>query len=213
MKTNQLIDVLSKNVEPVNSARVKTTLALTLILGAAAAFCLMFVTVGLRSDIKAGVLSGFIALKLLFTLILISAGTVLLSKLIRPGQDGRRSYVVIVISFLVLALAGAGSLVIHAPVSWGHMVMGTDWTMCVLCIPLFATVPFIGLIWTLRQGAPTHLRRAGAAAGLVAGALGAIAYAFHCPDDSIPFIALWYGVMIGLCAGAGAVLGPRFLRW
>lgn len=213
MKTNQLIDVLSKNIEPVNPARVKTTLALTLILGAAAAFCLMFVTVGLRSDIKAGVLSGFIALKLLFTLILISAGTVLLSKLIRPGQDGRRSYVVIVISFLVLALAGAGSLVIHAPVSWGHMVMGTDWTMCVLCIPLFATVPFIGLIWTLRQGAPTHLRRAGAAAGLVAGALGAIAYAFHCPDDSIPFIALWYGVMIGLCAGAGAVLGPRFLRW
>ena len=213
MKTNQLIDVLSKNIEPVNPARVKTTLALALVLGAAAAFCLMFVTVGLRSDIKAGVLSGFIALKLLFTLILISAGTVLLSKLIRPGQDGRRSYAVIVISFLVLALAGAGSLVIHAPVSWGHMVMGTDWTMCVLCIPLFATVPFIGLIWTLRQGAPTHLRRAGAAAGLVAGALGAIAYAFHCPDDSIPFIALWYGVMIGLCAGAGAVLGPRFLRW
>ena len=213
MKTNQLIEMLSTNVEAVKPARIKTTLALALILGAAAAFCLMFATVGLRSDIKTGVLSGFIALKLLFTSILIAAGTVLLSKLIRPGQDGRESYAVIVLSFVVLALAGAGSLVLHAPVSWGHMVMGTNWTMCVLCIPLFATVPFIGLFWTLRQGAPTNLRRAGAVAGLVAGALGAVAYAFHCPDDSIPFIALWYGVMIGLCAGIGAVLGPRFLRW
>ena len=213
MKTNQLIDVLSKNVEPVKPARVKMTLALALIVGAAVAFCLMFVTVGVRSDIKTGVLSGFIALKLLFTLTLISAGTVLLSRLIRPGQDGRKSYAVIVISFVVLALAGAGSLVIHAPISWGHMVMGTNWTMCVLCIPLFAMLPFIGLIWTLRQGAPTNLRRAGAVAGLVAGALGAIAYAFHCPDDSIPFIALWYGVMIAGCTAVGAILGPRLLRW
>ena len=213
MKTDQLIEMLSRNVEPVKPARIKTTFALALIFGAIAAFCLMFATVGLRSDIKAGVLAGFIALKLLFTLILISAGTVLLTRLIRPGQDGRKSYMVIFLSFLALALAGASSLAIHAPVSWGHMVMGTDWTMCMLCIPLFATVPFIGLIWTLRQGAPTNLRRAGAVAGLVAGALGAIAYAFHCPDDSIPFIALWYGVMIGGCTLVGAILGPRVLRW
>lgn len=213
MKTNQLIEVLSKNVDPVKPARIKTTLALAIVFGAVAAFCFMFATVGLRSDIKTGVLSGFIALKLVFTLILISAGTVLLSRLIRPGQDGRKSYAVILLSFLVLMLAGAGSLVIHAPVSWGHMIMGTNWTMCVLCIPLFATLPFIGLIWTLRLGAPTNLRRAGAVAGLVAGALGAIAYAFHCPDDSIPFIALWYGVMIAGCTGVGAILGPRLLRW
>lgn len=213
MKTNQLIDVLSKNVEPVKPARIKAILTLALVFGAAAAFCLMFATVGVRSDIKTGVLSGFIALKLLFTLILISAGTVLLSRLIRPGRDGRKSYAVILLSFLALTLAGAASLIIHPPVSWGHMIMGTDWTMCVLCIPLFATVPFIGLVWTLRQGAPTNLRRAGAVAGLVAGALGAVAYAFHCPDDSIPFIALWYGVMIASCAVVGAILGPRLLRW
>ena len=112
MKTNQLIDVLSKNVEPVKPARIKTILSLALVFGAAAAFCLMFATVGLRSDIKTGVLSGFIALKLLFTLILISAGTVLLSRLIRPGQDGRKSYAVILLSFLTLTLAGAASLLI-----------------------------------------------------------------------------------------------------
>jgi hypothetical protein len=144
---------------------------------------------------------------------LISAGTVLLTKLIRPGQDGRKSYAIILLSFLLLGLAGAGALLLRRPAAWGHSVMGTDWTMCVLCIPLFASIPFAALIWTLRQGAPTHLRRAGATAGLVAGAIGAVAYAVHCPDDSIPFIALWYGGMIAACAFVGALLGPRVLRW
>jgi len=65
----------------------------------------------------------------------------------------------------------------------------------------------------LRKGAPTNLRRAGAIAGLVAGALGATAYAFHCPDDSVPFIAIWYGTLVALCGAIGAMLGPRLLRW
>jgi hypothetical protein len=59
----------------------------------------------------------------------------------------------------------------------------------------------------------TDLKRTGAIAGLVAGALGATAYAFHRPDDSIPFIAVWYGAMIALCASIGALLGPRLMRW
>ncbi len=213
MKTDQLIEMLSTNVEPVKTARFSATLLVALLLGGVAAFCLMLGTVGLRSDVSAGILSGYIAVRLIFSLILIGAGTVLLTKLIRPGQDGRKSYAVILASFVALGVAGTGALMIQRSAAWGHMVMGTDWVMCVLCIPFFATVPFIALIWTLRQGAPTNLRRAGAVAGLVAGALGAVAYAFHCPDDSIPFIALWYGVMVGMCALIGAALGPRLLRW
>jgi hypothetical protein len=213
MKTDELIKMLSTNVEPVKAGSLRMTLVAALVLGGAFAFCLMLATVGLRSDVKTGMLPGFVVLKLLFTLILISAGTALLVKLIRPGQDGRISYAVIFLAFLALGLAGAAALLIHPSAAWGNMVMGTDWTMCVLCIPLFATMPFVGLMWALRKGAPTNLRRTGAIAGLVAGALGAVAYAFHCPDDSIPFIAIWYGVMVGICALIGAILGPRFLRW
>jgi hypothetical protein len=78
---------------------------------------------------------------------------------------------------------------------------------------VFAAVPFAILIAAARQGAPTNLTRTGALAGLVAGALGAVAYAFHCPDDFLPFIALWHGGGIAFCAAVGAVLGPRLLRW
>jgi hypothetical protein len=88
-----------------------------------------------------------------------------------------------------------------------------NWATCLFCIPLFAAIPFVALIWVLRKGAPTDLKRTGAIAGLVAGALGATAYAFHCGDDSMPFIAIWYGAMVALCAFIGALLGPRLLRW
>jgi hypothetical protein len=50
-------------------------------------------------------------------------------------------------------------------------------------------------------------------AGLVAGSLTATAYALHCPDDSLPFIAVWYGGAIAVCALLGAKLGPWLLRW
>ena len=76
-----------------------------------------------------------------------------------------------------------------------------------------AIVPFAVIIWALRQTAPTDLVRTGALGGLVAGAVSATAYAFHCVDDSLPFVALWYGGTIALCTLAGATLGPRLLRW
>ena len=58
-----------------------------------------------------------------------------------------------------------------------------------------------------------NLVRAGAFAGLIAGGVSAMGYALHCTDDSLPFIAVWYGGTIVLCTLAGAALGPRLLRW
>jgi hypothetical protein len=93
------------------------------------------------------------------------------------------------------------------------MIFGPQWTACLICIPLFAIAPFAALVWALRRGAPTGLARTGAIAGLLAGALGAAIFAFHSPGSAIPFMILWYGGPIVLCALAGAILGPRLLRW
>jgi len=73
------------------------------------------------------------------------------------------------------------------------MFIGDNWLECLLSIPLIAIVPFAAIIWAVRQAAPTDLVRTGALAGLVAGGVSATAYAFHCTDDSLPFVALWYG--------------------
>jgi hypothetical protein len=213
MKTDQLIDMLSTNVEPVKSGQVWKPLIWALAIGGAASFCVMLATVGLRTDAAGGVHIGFLALKLLFMLSVISTGTALLMKLIRPGQEARKLFRFLFLPFLVAGFVGAVALALEPSAAWHPMILGTQWVTCLYCIPLFAIVPFSALIWALRKGAPTNLKRTGAIAGLVAGGVGATAYAFHCPDDSLPFIAVWYGAMILVCAWIGARLGPRLLRW
>src|SRR5258708_9444130 len=213
MKTDQLIDMLSTNVEPVQQGRLRKTLVGALVVGGAAAFCLMLTSVGVGVGVMDGLLAGYLTLKLLFTLSLIGVGAALLERLMRPGQDGQKLFAFVFLPFFIVMCAGVASLVFGQPMAWGRMIFGMQWATCLLCIPLFAVVPFAALIWALRKGAPTNLRRAGAIAGLVAGALGATAYAFHCPDDSVPFIVIWYGTLVGLCGVIGTLLAPRLLRW
>jgi hypothetical protein len=68
-------------------------------------------------------------------------------------------------------------------------------------------------LWALKGLAPTRLALAGAAAGLLSGALGALAYALHCPELAAPFLALWYSLGMLMPAAAGALLGRVLLRW
>jgi hypothetical protein len=213
MKTDQLIDMLSSNVEPVKSGQIWKPLVWALAIGGAASFCVMLATVGLRTESAGGIHVGFLALKLLFMLSVIGTGTALLMKLIRPGQEARKLFRFLFLPFLVAGFVGIVALALQPSSAWDRMILGTEWATCLFCIPLFAIVPFAVLIWALRKGAPTNLKRTGAIAGLVAGALGATAYAFHCPDDSLPFMAIWYGAMVAICAWIGARLGPRLLRW
>jgi len=213
MKTDQLIDMLSTNVEPVKSGQVWKPLVWALAIGGAASFCVMLATVGLRTDAAGGIHVGFLTLKLLFMLSVIGTGTALLMKLIRPGHEAQKLFRFLFLPFLVAGFVGVVTLALQPSSTWDRMILGTEWVTCLFCIPLFAIVPFALLIWALRKGAPTNLERTGAIAGLVAGALGATAYAFHCSDDSLAFVAIWYGAMVVLCAWIGARLGPRLLRW
>ena len=72
---------------------------------------------------------------------------------------------------------------------------------------------YAGLLLALRQLAPTRLPLAGAAAGLVAGAVAATIYGFHCPETAAPFILVWYSLGIVLAAGLGSLIGRWALRW
>lgn len=213
MRTDRLIDVLSTNLEPVKHGQLVRALILALIAGAIVAFCLMLATLGLRGDLASSGRLGFLGLKLLFMLSVAGIGAALLAQLIRPGQDTRARLALLALPFAAIGVAALAALGLAHAESWPAMIMGSQWATCVMCIPLFAVIPFGALVFALRQGAPTNPQRTGAVAGIVAAALGGAAYAFHCPDDSLPFIAIWYGVPIVLWAFAGAWLGPRLLRW
>ena len=61
--------------------------------------------------------------------------------------------------------------------------------------------------------APTRPALAGAAAGLLSGALGAVAYALHCPESGLAFVAVWYVLGLAMVGAVGALLGSRLFRW
>jgi hypothetical protein len=212
MKTDELIDVLATNVEPIKGGELRNTVMIALAIGAAAALCLVLAMFGLPAAAPGSKFSLLKILALAFTLGLVAAGASLLIRSARPGEPGSKLLVLIGLLFLAIFLAALVALLVTHPTGWGGMVFGPQWAACLVCIPLFAVVPFMSLAWALRRGAPTNLVRAGAIAGLVAGALSATIFAFHHFSGSIPFIAFWYGGPIFVCAVVGAILGPRLLR-
>ncbi len=213
MKTDELINMLGTSVEPVKGGELRNAMMIALAVGAIAAFCLVLAIFGMPSDVLGGDYLPLKVFALAFTLGLAAAGAGFLMRAARPGPPGRKPLLVIGLLFFAILLAGVVALAVAPPAAWGGMVFGPQWAACLICIPLFAVAPYVSLIWALRKGAPTNLARTGAIAGLVAGALGAAVFTFHHPSGSIPFIVLWYGGPIVLCALAGAILGPRLLRW
>ena len=215
MNTDRLIDMLSAELEAVNSGRLGKTLILAIVTGGSIAFGLMLVTVGPRHDLQSTAHLEWVAVKLLFALSVIGAGALLLNKSMRPGLEDATNWTMVLFPFLA-ALAVAFAVLLGQPQAWRELLRGATTVSsmrCLLLIMFFATIPLAAVIYALRQGAPTRLKFCGGFAGIVAGGIGAAAYAFNCASDTIPFIAIWYSAAIVICAAIGSQLGPRVLRW
>jgi hypothetical protein len=214
MRTNQLIELLSTNIEPTDHRRLRHGLGLAAALGAVAALCVALLSLGVRPDLHHPGVLGFLLLKVAFGAGIVVLAGWMLTKVARPGGEARIRAWVAAAPFLGVVLLAALSLASAPSAHWDHMLLGQMWLECLVSIPIIAVVPFAVLIWAVRRfAAPTDLVRTGALVGLAAGGISAMGYALHCMDDSVPFVALWYGGTIALCTLAGALLGPRLLRW
>ncbi len=213
MKTDDLVALLSTSPEPVDPRLVGRTLCVALAAGTVVALGIMLAGLGIRSDLMTARALIFLLLKLAFTVGIVGVASIYLTRLARPGGERRTSSTSAVVPFAAIVLLAAISLGLAPSSHWNNMVMGDEWLECLLSIPIIAIVPFAVIIAAVRRAAPTNLVRTGAVAGLIAGGVSAMAYALHCTDDSLPFVAVWYGGTIVLCTLAGAALGPRLLRW
>ena len=213
MKTDDLVAMLSTNVEPIGRGLVGRTISIAVAAGAVIALAFTLATLGIRADLTTTRATVFLLLKVAFGLAVVGVAIRYLTRLARPGAERGISPLSIALPFAVIALLGLISLGGAPSAHWTSMILGDEWLECLLSIPIIAIVPFAVTIFAVRRAAPTNLVRAGAVAGLVAGGISAMAYALHCTDDSLPFVAVWYGGTIVLCTLAGAALGPRLLRW
>ena len=69
------------------------------------------------------------------------------------------------------------------------------------------------LVHWLRRGAPTSAERAGLLVGLASGAVGILAFGFHCPFDSFYHVGVWHMVPVAIGGVLGRLLIPPLLRW
>lgn len=212
MKTDDLIDMLGTNVEPIRRPAGRM---LTLIIagGALIAGCIVLATLGVRPDLLQSGSALFLAVKIGLMLVVLIPASIYLRRIARPGGEQRVSMGLLALPFVALVALAIAFLSATPTSHWAATLVDDEWLECLVSIPVIAIVPFAAIIWAVRQMAPTDLVRAGATAGLVAGCLSALGYALHCSADSIPYITLWYGGTVVLCTLAGALLGPRLLRW
>jgi hypothetical protein len=213
MKTDDLVTLLSANPEPVDRRSVARALYVALAAGSIVSLGIALVGLGVRPDLVTARAMFFLAIKLSFAVGIVSLALVYLTRLARPGGEQKTPLFLVVIPFLIVVVLAGISLALAPSSHWNRMIAGDEWLECLVSIPIIAIVPFAVSIWAVRRAAPTALARTGAFAGLIAGGVSAMGYALHCTDDSLPFVAVWYGGTIVLCTLAGAALGPRLLRW
>jgi hypothetical protein len=213
MKTDDLVALLSANLEPVDRGWAVRTLGVALGAGSILALGITIVGLGVRPDLMTARALIFVVIQLFFAVGIVSLALVYLTRLTRPGAQRKTSSFLIAMPFLVIVGLAAISLGLAPSSHWDRMIAGDQWLECLVSVPIIAIVPFAISVWAVRRAAPTNLARTGAFTGLIAGGVSAMAYAVHCTDDSLPFVAVWYSGTIVLCTLAGAALGPRLLRW
>jgi len=215
MNTETLITELSRDLRPVPSGTPRILLRKGLVTGAIAAgvAVLFWPSLGPRPDLATAVMTASFWIKLLYTASIASLGFVALERLSRP--DAPRLHWSRLLWPPVAALAAISAMRWAAAPAGDSRAfwMGSSWWLCPAYVAALALPVFVGLIWAVSRLAPTRLRTAGAAAGLVSGGTGATIYALHCTETSPGFVLLWYSLGLGAATLLGAVLGPRLLRW
>ncbi|MGL6071989.1 NrsF family protein [Craterilacuibacter sp.] len=213
MKTAELIDLLAAGETRLAPQKVARPLARALLAGLLAALLLMLVLLRLNPALAADAGRAIFWVKPLFALSLLLPSLLLAVRLSRPGTRVAGLAPALLLPVLLLWLPAGSELAAAPEAARWALLAGSSWQACVPSI-LLLSLPVWGLmLMVMRRLAPTRLRLAGAAAGLVAGSGGALVYTLHCPELALPFVALWYLAGMLLPALLGAITGPRLLAW
>ena len=213
MKTDDLISMLASGAGSVESDVLRRRYTVALGWGAFGTTLLMTILLGVRPDLAETAWLPMFWVKLAFPAALLAGALMAAIRLSRPGVQLGRVPAALAAPVLAIWLLAAVVLLAAAPEQYDQLIFGDTWIACLFNIPLLSVPLFIAALWAIKGLAPTRLALAGAAAGLMSGAGGALVYALHCPELDASFLAIWYVLGMLIPAVAGAMLGPRLLGW
>lgn len=213
MKTDDLISMLASGADAIVPGAPQRRYALALGGGALCAVVLMAIMLGVRPDLAEAARLPMFWVKLAFPAALLGGALLAALRLSRPGVPLQRAPAVIAAPVVAIWLLAAVALLGAAPGERERLLFGATWAGCPFNIAILSAPVFVALLWAMKGLAPTRLALAGAAAGLLAGATGAVVYTLHCPEMAAPFLGVWYLLGMLIPTALGAILGPRVLRW
>jgi len=213
MRTDELITMLAAGAAPVEPRATQRRYVTAIGWGAFGSTLLMALLLGVRPDLSEAARLPMFWVKLVFPIAVALVALQAAQRLSRPGvllgkvPDALFGVVLAIWLLAVLVLLNA------SPAERPGLIFGQSWYVCPLYIGTLSVPAFAAAMWAMKGLAPTRFELAGAAAGLLAGGLGAAVYALHCDEMGAPFLAIWY--LLGMLGPAvmGALLGRHVLRW
>jgi hypothetical protein len=211
MRTDDLIQLLSVQAGPAPRAVAWRRLAPAAVVGLTAGTVLALMA---QAMVPLQVLTDPMWwLKWGYSAALAAGAAWLTARLARPAASHVLPRRLLLLTVATMALLGIADWLLAEPAQRMPQLMGHSWVTCPRNVLLLSLPAMAACFWAVRGLAPTQLRWAGAAAGLCAGALGAMGYALICDETAPSFVAIWYSLGIASSSLLGAWLGPRLLRW
>jgi hypothetical protein len=210
METDALISTLARDPK-VKGPPMKVWLAICLAAALAYSVLAILIIGGARQNFAAQM--PWVAAKVGLSLLFAIAAAPLLLRLSRPGQGAGAWLPLLGVLLIGCVMTVAGSLASTSDGERMTALTGGSFPICAIVIPTLAAPSAAAFFFWLRKQAPTQPVLAGMAAGVLSGAVAAMAYALNCPVDSAAFVAIWYPLAIAACAALGALAGKFALRW
>ncbi len=213
MKTDDLVVALARGAPAVDALAPRRRTLAAVGVATLSALVLMALWLGVRADLLDDLDQPMFWFKEIFCLVLAAGGLVAATRLARPGVPLAFAPVLVALPLLAMWVTAVIVLLVAAPQEREGLLLGISWEECPYNIVVLSVPVFVAVVWLMKGMAPTRLRLAGAAAGFASGALGALVYSLHCPELAAPFLGVWYALGMLVPTVAGALLGPRLLRW
>ena len=210
MTDQELILALAADLRPARPHATERAVALAVAAGGTASLLILVSTLGIQPGLGGQGLGPF-AVKVLYGLTIFAVGAGAALRLARPAAPVPPMAQPLAWAFVMLASLTAFQY--YQLQSAAGAFGGGSWPWCSLRIAALALPILAALLVMMRRQAPVQLRRAGAAAGLAAGALASVIYALACTEQSVGFVLVWYSAGIAAMAAIGWLLGPKLLRW
>lgn len=213
MDNEQLIRALLQDHRPVSRRALSLRLSTSTAAGFAIAIAISALGIGVRPDFNAAITTFPFWMKWVYVLSLASVALIGIQTAARPDAPRQPWLWLLCLPMVSMAGLAIREALLAPPGAWSMLWMGKSWDSCPISIAALSIPVLAGMIFAFRRFAPTRLRLAGFLAGVASGGLSGFAYALHCPETSVVFVAIWYSLGMAIPALLGAILGPRLLRW